>query len=75
MQAQLERLEVEDVTLGVDDDDLPVDDGTLGKAVRTASTISGKYRVIGFSLRLPISTMSPSRKMTDRKPSHFGSYS
>jgi hypothetical protein len=25
-------------------------------------------------LRLPISTSSPSRKITDLKPSHFGSY-
>ncbi len=44
-----------------------------GKLASTASTTSGKYRVIGFSLRLPISTSSPSRKMIDRKPSHFGS--
>jgi hypothetical protein len=44
-----------------------------GKLARMASTTSGKYRVIGFSLRLPISTSAPSRKMIDRKPSHFGS--
>ena len=45
-----------------------------GSSALTAATTSGKYRVIGFSLRLPISTSSPSRKMIDRKPSHFGSY-
>ena len=28
---------------------------------------------MGFPLREPISTSSPSRKMMDRKPSHFGS--
>src|SRR5215471_21579695 len=28
---------------------------------------------MGLSLREPISTASPSRKMIDRKPSHFGS--
>ena len=44
-----------------------------GKLAFTASTTSGKYRVIGRSLRLPISTSSPSRKMIERKPSHFGS--
>src|SRR5207302_11517894 len=45
-----------------------------GKFAFTAATTSGKYRVIGRSLRLPISTSSPSRKMIVRKPSHFGSY-
>ncbi len=44
-----------------------------GKLASTASTTSGKYRVIGFSLRLPISTSSPSRKMIDLNPSHLGS--
>ncbi len=39
-----------------------------------ALTTSGKYRVIGFSLRLPITTSSPSRKMMARNPSHLGSY-
>src|SRR5919107_98885 len=46
-----------------------------GKLARTASTTSGKYRVIGRSLRLPTSTSSPSLKTMARKPSHFGSYS
>lgn len=45
-----------------------------GSSVRNASTNSGKYRVMGRSLRLPISTSPPSRKTTDRNPSHFGSY-
>jgi len=45
-----------------------------GRFALTAVTISGKYRVIGRSLREPISTSSPSRKMIERKPSHFGSY-
>src|SRR4029077_2617635 len=45
-----------------------------GRLAFTASTTSGKYLVIGRSLRLPISTSSPSRKMIDRKPSHLGSY-
>src|SRR5262245_56451888 len=36
-------------------------------------TSSGKYRVMGRSLRLPISTSSPSRKIIDRNPSHLGS--
>src|SRR4051812_43000528 len=45
-----------------------------GNSAFTASTSSGKYRVIGFSLRLPSSISSPSRKISDRKPSHFGSY-
>ena len=44
-----------------------------GKFASTAATTSGKYRVIGFSLRLPISTSSPSRKMIERNPSHLGS--
>ena len=44
-----------------------------GRFAVTAATSSGKYRVIGRSLRLPISTSSPSLKMIDRKPSHFGS--
>ena len=44
-----------------------------GKFASTASTTSGKYRVIGRSLRLPISTSSPSRKMIDLNPSHLGS--
>ena len=44
-----------------------------GRLASAASRISGKYRVIGFSLRLPISTRSPDRKTIDRKPSHFGS--
>ena len=44
-----------------------------GRAARTASRISGKYRVIGFSFRLPSSTSAPSRKTIVRKPSHFGS--
>ncbi len=44
-----------------------------GRFAFTASTSSGKYRVIGFSFRLPISTSSPSRKMIDRNPSHLGS--
>src|ERR1700712_1446910 len=45
-----------------------------GNATLAASTSSGKYRVSGRSLRLPYSTLSPSRKQMDRKPSHFGSY-
>ena len=45
-----------------------------GSSVRNAATSSGKYRVIGRSFRLPTSISSPSRKMIDRKPSHFGSY-
>ena len=44
-----------------------------GNDAKTAATISGKYRVIGRSLRLPISISSPSRNTIDRKPSHFGS--
>ena len=44
-----------------------------GRFAVNASTSSGKYRVIGRSLRLPISTSSPSRKTIDRKPSHLGS--
>ena len=38
-----------------------------------AATTSGKYRVMGRSFRLPISTSSPSRNTMDRNPSHFGS--
>ena len=44
-----------------------------GSSALIAATSSGKYRVIGRSFRLPISTSSPSRKTIDRKPSHFGS--
>lgn len=44
-----------------------------GRFCRSASTSSGKYRVIGFSLRLPSSTSSPSRNTIVRKPSHLGS--
>src|ERR1700758_5764879 len=45
-----------------------------GSSSRTAATSSGKYRVIGRSLRLPSSTSSRSRKQIDRNPSHLGSY-
>jgi hypothetical protein len=45
----------------------------LGNAARTAATTSGKYRVRGFPVRLPISISSPSRKMTARNPSHLPS--
>ena len=44
-----------------------------GSCARIGATSSGKYRVSGFSLRLPISTSSPSRNTIARKPSHFGS--
>ena len=44
-----------------------------GRFCRRASTSSGKYRVIGRSLRLPSSISSPSLKTIVRKPSHFGS--
>jgi hypothetical protein len=44
-----------------------------GREALSGSTSSGKYRVRGFSFRLPISTESPSRKTMARKPSHFGS--
>ena len=37
------------------------------------ATSSGKYRVNGFSLRLPRTTSSPSRNTMQRKPSHLGS--
>src|ERR1700733_16228221 len=45
-----------------------------GNSAMAAATNSGKYRVIGFSLRLPTSTCSPSRKRIDLNPSHLGSY-
>src|SRR3984885_11098746 len=45
-----------------------------GNSAMAAATNSGKYRVIGFSLRLPTSTWSPSRKRIDLNPSHLGSY-
>ncbi len=44
-----------------------------GSDAFTAATTSGKYRVRGFSLRLPSSTSSPSRNTMQRKPSHLGS--
>ncbi|SKV04154.1 Uncharacterised protein [Mycobacteroides abscessus subsp. abscessus] len=44
-----------------------------GSSASTAATNSGKYRVSGFSLRLPSSTSSPSRKTIDLNPSHLGS--
>ena len=44
-----------------------------GMLARSAGGSSGKYRVSGFSLRLPSSTSSPSRKTMQRNPSHFGS--
>ena len=44
-----------------------------GRLARSDSTSSGKYRVSGFSLRLPSTTSSPSRKTMHRKPSHLGS--
>ena len=44
-----------------------------GSSPRTAATTSGKYRVIGRPLRLPISTSSPSRYTIERNPSHLGS--
>ena len=44
-----------------------------GSSALAAATSSGKYRVIGRSLRLPSSTSSESRKQIDLKPSHFGS--
>lgn len=45
-----------------------------GSASRKAVTSSGKYRVSGLPVRLPISTSSPSRKTIARKPSHLASY-
>ena len=45
-----------------------------GSSALAAATSSGKYRVIGRSLRLPSSTSSESRKQIDLKPSHLGSY-
>jgi hypothetical protein len=59
MDALLQRLEIQPVT---------------GGSAIAAATRSGKYRVIGRSLRLPSSTASPSRRQIDRKPSHLGSY-
>src|SRR5262249_61834281 len=44
-----------------------------GNCSVTAATSSGKYRVIGRSLRLPSSTSPPSAKTMERNPSHFGS--
>ena len=44
-----------------------------GSSATAAATSSGKYRVIGRSLRLPSSTSSKSRKQIDLNPSHFGS--
>ena len=44
-----------------------------GSSALIAATSSGKYRVIGRSFRLPISTSSPSRNTMARKPSHLGS--
>jgi len=44
-----------------------------GNCSVTAATSSGKYRVIGRSLRLPISISPSSAKMIERNPSHFGS--
>ncbi len=73
VDALLEGLEVECVACGVGDDDLTVDDGPLGEVGQHSGDDLGKLRVTGRSLRLPISTSSPSRKMIDRKPSHFGS--
>ena len=72
MQPQLQRLEVQPAVGG--DDDLAVDHTPIGQLRDGGATSSGKYRVIGRSLRLPSSTSSPSRKQIDRKPSHFGSY-
>src|SRR6266478_4566148 len=46
-----------------------------GRSLRNAGKTSGKYRVIGRAPRLTSSTLSPSRKTSVRKPSHFGSYS
>src|SRR5437588_12137605 len=46
----------------------------VGNSAVAAATNSGKYRVIGFSLRLPTSTCPPSRKTIDLNPSHLGSY-
>jgi hypothetical protein len=60
MQALLERREVEPLAGG-------------GRLRLTAAATSGKYRVIGRSLRLPISTSSPSRNTIERNPSHLGS--
>ena len=44
-----------------------------GNCSVTAATSSGKYRVIGRSLRLPSSTSPSSAKTMERNPSHFGS--
>ena len=74
MDPLLEGLELEPAHLGVGHHDLAVDDGLPGRFALIASTTSGKYRVIGRSLRLPISTSSWSRKTIDRNPSHLGSY-
>jgi hypothetical protein len=44
-----------------------------GNCAVTAAASSGKYRVIGRSLRLPNSTSPLSAKTMERNPSHFGS--
>jgi hypothetical protein len=44
-----------------------------GRSRWSGAMSSGKYRVRGFSLRLPSSTSSPSRKTMQRNPSHLGS--
>ena len=71
MDALLQRLEVQ--PMFGRDHDLAIDHAAIRQFGHGVAT-SGKYRVIGRSLRLPISTSSPSRKMIDRKPSHLGSY-
>src|SRR5205814_5160844 len=45
-----------------------------GNCSSTCSTTSGKYRVSVLPPRLASSTSVPSRKITHRNPSHFGSY-
>jgi hypothetical protein len=71
MKAQLQGLEVE---AGLPlDDQLPVDDGALGKRFEKRGLELGEYRFKGLRSRLCRSHSFPSRKTRTRKPSNFGS--
>ena len=71
MDAKLQRFEIEAAVLG--DHDFPVEHASGGQLRANGSSSSGKYRLSDFPSRLWIRTSSPSRNISARKPSHFGS--
>ncbi len=71
VDALLQRVEVEPGRAG--NDELAVEDASLGKLRRAPLDDLGEVALSGRPLRLQSSTSSPSLKTMQRNPSHFGS--